>query len=58
MTPPEIALYAILALMVAAFMVCTTSRILSRSPLWWQFLICLCLVGYVGVFFFLLMTTV
>ena len=55
MTPAEIALYAILALMTAAFMVCTTSKSFSRSPLWWQFLISLCLVGYVGGFFYLLM---
>jgi nitrate/nitrite transporter NarK len=55
MTPFAIALYAILALMVAAFMACmATTR--YRSPLWWQFLICLCLVGYVGGFFYLLMT--
>ena len=56
MTPAEIALYAILALMTAAFMVCTTSKSFSRSPLWGKFLISLCLVGYVGGFFYLLMT--
>ena len=56
MTPAEIALYAILALMTAAFMVCMTSKSFIRSPLWWQFLVCLCLVGYVGGVFYLMMT--
>ena len=55
MTPAEIALYAVLALMTAAFMACMATTH-YRSPLWWKFLISLCLVGYVGGFFYLLMT--